>query len=228
MKTNSKDRSAYPTASASSLRARGRGPNAWALSFGDLLTLLLCFFLTIVSMSPLNPAVRKANQALSAQKDEKNVPPSKVQPQNSELGPRIAKHVSAEQEKGVSDKGPLQAEKLEVMDFLAEDFEGESGILSDQAANRLKMLMNQQDSQLISVEIETCVQGARETEAISWFEATRQALALKGQFIDAVKPSPEMRMRVLGADCETATNLGPSSARVALGFKTEVKQSIKS
>lgn len=36
-------------------RADSDGPVGWLTSFGDLLTLLLCFFISILAVSPLNP-----------------------------------------------------------------------------------------------------------------------------------------------------------------------------
>lgn len=106
----------------------------WLISFGDLLTLLVCFFMTGVSFGPLNPnnSIAKSTTSTSNQN-------SQVQ---SDSGITLAPTAPKDG----------QANSVQAL-FTAGDFDPTSGQLSDQARQKFEAVLNEQGSK---VEIESC------------------------------------------------------------------------
>ena len=106
----------------------------WLISFGDLLTLLVCFFMTGVTFGPLNPA----NSSTNSDNYLKNA----SLPQTLNSGTALA----------LTHSKDGQASSAQAL-FTAGDFDPITGQLSDQARQRLEAVLNQAGTQ---VEIESC------------------------------------------------------------------------
>lgn len=106
----------------------------WLISFGDLLTLLVCFFMAGVTYGPLNPANS------SAETDTYKLNPNSAAQPNS--GTTLA----------VTQFKDGQARSAQAL-FMAGDFDPLTGQLSDQARQRFEAVLNQEGTQ---VQIETC------------------------------------------------------------------------
>ena len=106
----------------------------WLISFGDLLTLLVCFFMTGVTFGPLNPA----NSPINTDNYQKNTD----NPSELNSGTTLALMPTKDG----------QASSVQAL-FTAGDFDPITGQLSDQARQRFEAVLNQAGTR---VEIESC------------------------------------------------------------------------
>ena len=139
----------------------------WLVSFGDLLTLLLCFFVTIIAQSPLNP--RSAKSEALREKQEAG----------TEFAPSVSRSL------------------FKTLTLSQQDFQKDSGGI----AQALKSSVILDGYEVSKASLSSCSPGVGET---SWFEATKQALSLRRQLIDAGVASPRIEISVRGPNCENA------------------------
>lgn len=157
----------------------------WMVTFGDLLTLLLCFFLTIVSFSPLNSNNDRPQTQMAVEKQDAS-------------GTTIASTSSEEE----ADRTTASSSGLF---FYAEDFVGEVGGLGGDVLNRLtsqlKMpgyLTKSASESLGALLIEGCGEGMDEE---SWLMALSHVSQIRGQLLDAGISRERIQVRILGPEC---------------------------
>lgn len=200
----------------------------WFLSFGDLLTLLLCFFLTILSFSPLNPnrelgSVSEKSQTVTAGESLR----AAGGVQNAVAGTALA-NLGLGDEKATL---PVNASVVEGLRFWFEesDFVGLGWELSEQSAGRLKNQVVGTAYATKRVTIESCLEAAAVGEETAWAGSISRILTLRSQLIDAGIPAGLFRYRVLGPYCnevravgsqETARPQAPVS-RISIEFETK-------
>jgi hypothetical protein len=190
---------------------------AWLVSLGDLLTLLLCFFLAVVSMSPLNPAVEREMKAAQNQSDMVSDAPLPAEgpvqmPDKAAMsaaGTPLAKSIH---------ESELAGPAVNV-EFTASDFPGREFTLMSDAVLKLKREIDANVYPVREVLIESC--GGESTagrQASGWNESVRRAFILRGQLIDSRIADSIIKVRLVGGNCKVLNSDGKGevSARVKL------------
>ncbi len=146
----------------------------WLTSFGDMLTLILCFFLTVVSLGPLNTASARNNE-------------DKLTKNKHNLGTTIAKSEEDELRKEISFEETVFSSNPDNQIFGLSELVNE---LIDTETYRIK-----------SVSIETCNAELETKEGQSWHVSMQRALALNSQLIDTKIATPKVSLRAVGPWC---------------------------
>ncbi|MBX7139244.1 MAG: flagellar motor protein MotB [Oligoflexia bacterium] len=170
----------------------------WLISFGDLLTLLLGCFITILAQSDLNPAHKTAaNGADSASA----VPALGTV---SDGGIRLALRA---REHAVPPK--------RVFGFTARDFWRNGSELRRYQRTRLKRRAKLEGYHVAGALIESC--GVTPGER-GWFDSIAQTLAVRRQLFDAGIEAHSVAARVLGPNCGQISR-GDLRTRITLEFE---------
>jgi|GEM_PF-3208423 len=165
----------------------------WFVTFGDLLTLLLCFFIAIISQTSNNPPdMSKNNQSERAVESSKQVlidgpieqPTGGTQFANLTL-------------RGTAWRG-LTAELETVLELRRTDFT-ELNQVSPEVLKQLDGLNNIGPSAGMTKRIEVCVSGVQQS---SWQQAQQRAESLARQINDAGFGALASEIVVLGPYCE--------------------------
>lgn len=161
----------------------------WIVSFGDLLTLLLCFFLLALSLSPLNPAVRRTINNSETYLDKS------VTTKASSAAPGT----------------PLANSKIEggdltllKYDFAPEDFLEPSGALSASGLEKAKRIVVPGGWKVRSVSIELCGPQSGEGASADYSAALNKAMAIRRQLFDAGFERSGLRLSANSEGCSTA------------------------
>ncbi|MBN8548945.1 MAG: hypothetical protein J0M12_06495 [Deltaproteobacteria bacterium] len=187
--------------SSSSSEASGRSIHSnWMLSFGDLLTLLLCFFLSIISFSPLNPAHKSSEKVDKKQGVTKS--------KEHEVAPAPAQTVDGTQLanlEGSDEKTTLLA-NMSVVDGLRlwlqeSDYAGLGWELGEGAAARLKSQVVRTAYAPKRVTIESCLESTLIGDETAWAGSISRILSVRSQLIDAGFKPGIFRYRVMGPHC---------------------------
>ncbi len=174
----------------------------WLLSFGDLLTLLLCFFLSVLSLSPLNPAYKSPEKGKS--KQIVNEPPSTEATGaagKTSGGIELANSSGTVADPSVGSSAN-NFKQLSVWLTEADFREGNLELLPE-AQERLKSQVFGSAYERVSVRIEGCAEVEQGRAEAAWAASLSRILTLRSQMIDAGIPATTLSYRVLGPDCET-------------------------
>lgn len=183
-----------------------QGPIPWLVTFGDLLTLLLCFFIAIISTGPLSPNYQpKEYQPVSiegsAPKDAGIKPTPAAFP-----GTVLAqKEVEGSSPEAVS-------EHLKIVET---EFDSGSPELTPAGREKLSSFLGGLGVQPIArLTIETCGSrrlGGRESELLS---AQARALTLARLIQTAGKQLDELRLRPVASNCGAELELNAAKLTV--------------
>lgn len=160
---------------------------SWLVSFGDLLTLLLCFFISSISLSPFGKSVQVPDNISviegSAESQDKIV-------LALEAGKPFAdtKQQLTQREFGFSE-----------MDFT------DNSRLNLESLNRLKAQAIKLIGEYPDLEIQTCAQSELGSEQ-NWNLALLRMEKLRGQLIDSGIYPKSIRYEVLGTNCQILGN----------------------
>lgn len=160
--------------------------DSWLLSLGDLLTLLLCFFLCLVASSPLNPSYHRGNPVLDKEIGDDPYPAVPTVESQFESGTPFA----------ISFNGATYKEFT-----LLQNHFGDSGEFSNESKISALSVMDLDRYELEKATIETCTPaegGARETD---WYSALNHALSTRSQLIDSGIDEKRIEVSVLGPWC---------------------------
>lgn len=181
-------------------------PALWLVTFGDLLTLLLCFFLTMVTFGPLgNNEKTSTNQGVTAP-----TAASTQEPQGGSLlqdsGTVIANIQSDDSERdlGVRNMAPfVRSLRLELR---SEDFAADTFVLSKQTQDLLERLLSEaqastavSQSQIENVLIEVCQQAQG---SVALEQMMEQALTLGRSLQSGVAQVGVLNYRLATKGCE--------------------------
>lgn len=175
--------------------------SSWMLSFGDLLTLLLCFFLCALSFSPLNPhrgneAISKQNQQLADSTASTSVVPVALE----RAGTALAKLNPEASEFGTLTK-PNDSSEL-VVNLSESDFIRDAWEPVPNAIDKVKSQVRETSYAVLGVKLESCFPEQARAEEAAWAGSMSRILSMRGQLIDAGLPAALMRYRPLGPHCE--------------------------
>lgn len=174
----------------------------WEMTFGDLLTLLLCFFVWLIPFSVQHATEKRhSNQDIS----EEN-----IVPRNSEG--EIAAHGTPFAPSAMRDN------QVEVR-FAAQDFAENDFSLAPEMKGHLKKQLLSGDYELNSVLVESCA-GAENSEP--WFDSMQRGLMVRGQLIDAGFRPGALRLRLLGPHCSALRRAGEQETVVLVRVRKSV------
>ena len=170
------------------IRRRVIGSNVWLLSFGDLVTLLLGFFVAIIAYAMQNPPK----------------PPPAVPPQEAYSGTTLAVIPAKDAEVTVRRTVILPEEA----------FDSESGELLDKWRNMLKMNINAEEIRITESSIFGCVGDLKGGLEQHRFAVMGRTLAVTGQVLDMGAPSNALQVETPGEVCEAG--ISPGAVRVTV------------
>ncbi|MCB0337207.1 MAG: flagellar motor protein MotB [Bdellovibrionales bacterium] len=157
---------------------------AWLLTFGDLLTLMLCFFIALCSFQRFGSEA----DGLTDGNNSEKVPPTHKQAEELSAGTPLAK---------TNIGGALPGLVLN-----EEDFSDRQGSLSQFKAQELGEFVAQALSHGRELEIESCAEGAQEQVLTLWAQSMYRAQDLQQLLTRHGVPPQAIRVRVLGPHCE--------------------------
>ncbi len=163
----------------------------WLLGFGDLSTLILCFFLALLISSPVNPAYRRGNSQLG------------VEPGDGpfEAQAKIETVFSDSVKPGTELAKPISDESYKELILLRSYYDEEMNI----ASLLQKSVLNGIDLGVYEVSelsIETCSPNEGIPKETDWYLSLSNALSTRRQLVDAGIRSKVIEVGVLGPWCE--------------------------
>lgn len=161
----------------------------WLISFGDLLTLLLCFFLSIVSFGPLNPNVELPKSDLTTRTNSSALP---AEQKITRPGTRFALKTHG-RFAAARHFGEL---KLQIAE---EEYTDLGGRLYEAAQQRLIKAVKSDSYRVVAAEVSSC--SALSSERSGWFQSVSRALEMRRQLVDAGISAQAVKVRVLGSNC---------------------------
>jgi hypothetical protein len=181
-------------------------PNAiWLISFGDLLTLLLCFFLSIVSFGPLNPHATLPKNELTARSDST---PSTSAYKKTPAGTGFALKTHG-RFAAARHFGEL---KLQIAE---EEYTDLGGTLSEEAQKRLESAVKSSGYSVLAASVSSC--SALGSVSSGWFQSISRSLQVRRQLVDAGVSAQAVTVRALGSSC---LGLVPNSDQAHLAGET--------
>ena len=152
--------------------------NIWLISFGDLLTLVLCFFISVISISPLNPEIK-----------------SKIQ-----SGTQLA-HNNKEIERAGAVKKDL------TLSISENDLFPLVNKITNEGLERLKKLIPKDTYNIKGIRIESCKRGPAGNNAEKWSQSASLISELRSQLIDDLisYKGENIDYRQLATDCQENT-----------------------
>jgi flagellar motor protein MotB len=187
------------------------GHRNWLLTFGDLLTLLLCFFIAIVSFSPLNnsPKRKEFLNKSGSYVDQNGVHENKTI--SDSTGTTLADNALKERHGDV--RPPIEEFWFEEKDFSTQITD-----LTEMRSNEFKNLVTTSYYVASQIEIELCrfnKEGDKEQAALLSMLRTQ---ALRRQVIDAM---PNLSKEALllsysGDSCKRVPQKEDQNSRIAL------------
>jgi hypothetical protein len=175
------------------------------LSFGDLTTLLLCFFVSAISLSPLNPLIPQ--------------PQNDVSSANFEPGTSIASSQSRESLTPAT--RPPEFRYLDEQ-VLETEFDSKGPELTEAGRARVKERMKLDGYRLVAANILACSgRSAEKSEMKAWQLSSSRILGLRRQLIDVGLKPIRLSHEVLGPDCGVIATQGEPdvSGRIEAKFE---------
>lgn len=184
-----------------------KGNQGWLISFGDLLTLLLCLFIANYQ-TVREPQSRSDSVTIQNHSEKSNIAQNEAKTiQKMTSGTHIAKL-------------PVNRSNEELL-FFESDFEVESGKLTDLALQRIELLEIPEGYEVETLHLRLC---SRTAEGLSWHETTKRALALQGQLIDTAFGKQPISFEPLGADCDALQVHGKGNPVAVLTLRNSRKR----
>lgn len=177
----------------------------WLLSFNDLLTLLLCFFLTLLSKG----YVQKSNNEKKPSERNEIGAEQKARLKNTTAGTRFATFEIGNAPLGIFEEAisPTSGQRELIMRFRTRDYPREGAALKESAVKRLKLGLKfgvlDRGYEVDQALVETCFDGLQESsQGYYWHVASERALSLGRQVVDAGVKGSTLRLRALGSNCQ--------------------------
>ncbi|MEZ4753955.1 MAG: flagellar motor protein MotB [Bdellovibrionota bacterium] len=163
----------------------------WLVTFGDLLTLLLTFFVMSI-------AIGGQNETATAENIQKNQISTKENSQLEEIEviPRLVK-LSGTNIAIQTLRTPLKEVGLD-----ESDFNTESDHLTAKAAQRLRAILSARKDEFSTVRLELCGGLGGYATEVSWYKSISRALFVQSQLVDAGISKSQLAIRPLGPHCE--------------------------
>ena len=168
-------------------RLSQRASSRWLTSFGDLLTLLLCFFICIVSLSREKQPDRPTRTRLTTWND---------------MDSDALLYKQTGKQRGGTGIAPLRDGPQKVtLRFGREDFTVGGEQLSSQAVDWMKSAIDIKGYRVKPHEVVVCAHNGTPGESADWYRAMQRVSDIRSQLIDASLPVEGLSLQVLGSDC---------------------------
>lgn len=164
--------------------------NLWLVSFGDLLTLMLCFFLSLVAYGHVKPASSGPDVASTNCNDRQSDPNCVASNPEKVDGTSLANYQISSTSAG---------ETL-IFNFNENDFEAETGQLKLMAYDRVKTVVETKEYVPKTVFVEVCSTVGSDG---GWFDSLKRAVAIKSQLFDTDRFKLHLNIRSVGPYCES-------------------------
>ena len=162
---------------------------AWLISFGDLLTLLLCTFVLVLATNDSESAPQLGHNQANLL--------------NIQSAREHSAHNRPQSETGTSLAFQLDSEPWRTLDLVQSDFNFIKGTLSAEALGKLRGLLESVTYPILQVQIEACGPGAVAPDIQSWNTSFEHALLTRSQVIDMDVSPKLLRIRVVGPHCDS-------------------------
>jgi hypothetical protein len=177
------------------------------VSFGDLLTLLLCFFIAIVAFHRHGSSQIPANDVPDTGNHEEKIDAGHFYQQDPSDGTPLALLP-------VSSPGT-------VLRLEPADFGGQEEQMTDEAEHWFRTAIKSEDYSLTAVRLEVCGNTSPGREDTGWYLSMRRALAMRRQLVDAGFALEGFEIELLGPDCSKLESKGGKKTVAALTLKTK-------
>ena len=185
---NSSLSSARPAYAGAPDKTQNSKPCLWLVSFGDLLTLLLCFFLSLIALGPLNRRY---------QKDQ-----ARQTPETRRVIQMLKLPIQAAEQAGIAIAFSRSGSPSLRFVFNEIDFPADADGLLPAVLERMTNVVKSTDYQIEQISIEVCQNSVGAPVEGSWSESALRSLSLKSQLLDAGIKGGMVRLRSLGAHCD--------------------------
>lgn len=163
----------------------------WLVTFGDLLTLLVCFFIATISLGTNGKGETEASATPANAAGEHRAGSGTVLANTSFL------------------------REQKVIELRAGDFDSPGGRLSFRAAERVKQAVETIDCSSGTLLVSACAKEDREDQEASWFAALQGAYQVRSHFIDSGVPEDCIGLSIRGPRCETLSADSPDAVITA-------------
>lgn len=178
----------------------GRQRTSWHLSFGDLITLLMTFFITTISLSPLNPATRNRVQSADT------------------TGTSIA--LKAKEGSRLAQAGIVNDYKELIIQLQDSDFIDQAELVKPEVMLEIKNSIKADGYIVEQLILAACFKSEWLQQELVWEASKQRTLALASQLIDSGLSNDVLELRVLGPNCAALKSpRAEVSAQLAVKFR---------
>ncbi len=173
--------------------------NIWLITFGDLLTLLLCFFIAVITLS--GAGVKSFQDAMEKTASENNdLVRARYSPSRETETGTVVANLRQEAKPALVE---VQAEGRTILEMTFSEPQLSAGVEpAAEALNRVLTPWTRKDSLKASTaDIESCVPLETAAEEAAWSISSARALAVRRQLIDLGFPDSRLRLRSIGSEC---------------------------
>lgn len=193
-----------------------QGAAFWQVTFGDLLTLMLCFFLALLSLGPLGDG-EKINKVKGVKLSMQE--PGRVSLNRVRGGlPGI---VLARRFNDATALAPprLLRERGYWLSFSERAYAGHQFELGAQAKHRLAKALRVKGYEIQGATVETCCGPPSVGEAPCWELSARRGVSLHGDLVSLGFKATDIRLRVLGRHCHALQGRERKASAARVGFE---------
>lgn len=207
-------------AEADSCRLRKRQElMGWHTSFGDLLTLLLCFFIAAIALGPLGVG-GKGHDFKTLKADFGTSPGQYPNGVSNTDGGTVLASALTEAHPASSPGGSGFERRI----YIAEQAFGPLGSkLSRRARSKLKHSLRFDGSAALSAGVETCCRGIAQENELGWRRSAKRALHLRRLLATAGWHAARIELRAWGGYCRALSSpaqaVSDAAALIRLDFR---------
>jgi hypothetical protein len=177
------------------------------VSFGDLLTLLLCFFVAIVAYHTKGDPNQSEKNRVTSENNTIKIDPGAMYQKRELSGTPLANLTES-------------SESL-VLRFEPADYNGLQEQMTDEAKRWFQKAIQSDDYNLSVVRLEVCGNTPPGQGSSGWLVSMRRALDIRRQLVDAGFSTEGFELELLGADCSKLESKGGKKTVAALTLRTE-------
>jgi len=165
-------------------------PHSWATSFGDLLTLMLCFFLIII-VSSRQEELQGADSVDVTTRTYEGI----------QKEPIFSQKASLKQTNGISFAKPKSVPAVYELLLTESNILNSSELIRKISDIRSFLIEGEGKELSFRVVIEACDLSQTGDEGAGWLSAMKKVLVLRSQLIDSGLNKESFRIRALGGHC---------------------------
>ena len=172
----------------------------WFTTLGDLLTLLLCFFLAVISFTSSEIIERRTNDGATTRMEGTSDAPGMLPRKSYVSGTRVAPQMSRES----------------VVDFTEDDFDLSGSEVQERGKKELRQIIKRIKGIKRATILSCSLRGSR--SEVNWNLSIALASGILGQIIDAGIDAERVNVQALGPICRGIEGKKGSVARVVFTY----------